>query len=673
MSRLRKISLDWLGEYLPGSAEADRAADALTNGGLPVESIERHGSDTIIDVEVTSNRGDCLSHVGIAREVSALLGREFRDINPAAKESNTPASSATSIRIDALDLCPHYTARVIRNVAIRPSPPWLVRRLEAIGLRAINNVVDVTNYVMFETGQPLHAFEFDRLEGHRIVVRRASKGEKLISIDGRERALDPEMLVIADAVRPVALAGVMGGRDSEVSDSTKNVLLESARFDPLSVRKTARALAMKSDSSYRFERGIDPLLPEKASLRAAQLILETAGGELLSGLVSAGQSGYTPKRLELRLDKIKRVLGVELPPQQVIDALGRLQLSPVLQGDRVAVIVPTYRLDLNIEVDLVEEVARVIGYDKIPVRDEIPIRLSPPDPAADVLETIRSVLVSGGYFESVTFGWVSDQLAADFTPPEAIGLPRADESVRKADASLRPSIIPGLLESVLRNEHAGTAEAKLFEIGSTFWLAPGGKVDERRRVALVGSTDLREVRGVVELLLNRLDPNSEIRVIPEPRPGYSRAASGRIEWGGQAVGYLGKIDRAVTDKLGLREIPAAAELDLLPLVEGAQRVPQQQPLPTYPAVRRDLSLVVPESVRYERIESLIRDLKPESLEDLEYVTTYRGKPLEKGQKSVTVTLVFRSPTETLTSEQVDATVQRMIEAAKSQLGATLRA
>ena len=667
-----RISLEWLGEYLPGSVEAERAADALTNGGLPVESIERHGSDTVIDVEVTSNRGDCLSHIGVARELSALLAREFRDVKPSAKESSTPASSATSVRIDAADLCPHYTARVIRNVTIRPSPPWLVRRLEAVGLRAINNVVDVTNYVMFETGQPLHAFDFDRLEGHRIIVRRTAKGEKLISIDGRERALDPEMLVIADAVRPVALAGVMGGRDSEVSDLTKNILLESARFDPLSVRKTARGLAMKSDSSYRFERGIDPLLPERASLRAAQLILDTAGGELLSGFVSAGQTGYTPKRLGLRLEKIKRVLGIELPPQQMIDALRRLQLSPELEGDRIDVTVPSFRLDLNIEVDLVEEVARVIGYDKIPVRDEIPIRLSPPDPAADVLETIRSVLVSGSYFESVTFGWVSDQLAADFTPPEAIGLPRADESVRKADASLRPSIIPGLLESVLRNEHAGTSEAKLFEIGSTFWLAAGGKVDERRRVTIVGSPDLREVRGVVELLLNRLDANRELQVIPDPRPGYSRAASGRIEWGGQVVGYLGRIDRAVTEKLGLREIPAAAELELLPLVEGAQRVPQQKPLPTFPAVRRDLSLVVPDSVRYERIDSLIRELKPELLEDLEYVTTYRGKPLERGQKSVTVTLVFRSPIGTLTSEQVDVTVQRVIVAAKSQLGATLR-
>ena len=667
-----KISMEWLSEYLPGPLEAERAGDALTNGGLPVEVIERHGDDTVMDVEVTSNRGDCLSHVGVARELSALLSRDMNEPGASLKESNTAASGVVSVAIEAPELCPHYTARIIRGVKIGPSPAWLARRLEAIGLRPVNNVVDVTNYVMFEMGQPLHAFDFDRVGGGKIIVRRARPGEKIVSIDGRERPLTPEMLVIADANRPVALAGVMGGLDSEVSAGTKNILLESARFDPLSVRKTARHLAMKSDSSYRFERGIDPLLPERASDRAAELIVQTAGGEILAGLVTAGQSGFTPRKLSLRLDRLNKLLGVTFEPRDVVAALDRLRLSPKLIGNVIEVTIPSYRLDLNIEADLIEEAARLVGYDKVPVRDEISIQLAPPDPTADVVETIRSVLVSGGYYEAVTFGWVADALAPAFTPPEAIGLPRAQAVTRKADASLRPSILPGLLESVRRNENVGTTDARLFEIGSTFILAPGGVVDERRRVGLVGSPDLREVRGVVELLLNRLDPHRDVRVIPDPRPGYSRAAAGRIEWGGQIVGYLGKIDRAVAEKLGLRELPAAAELELLPLVEGARRIPQQKPLPSFPAVRRDLSLVVPESTRYEKIESIIRAQKPDLMEDLEYVTTYRGRPLEKGQKSVTVTLVFRSPTGTLTGEQVDATVQRVVDAAKAELGATLR-
>jgi len=668
-----KISMEWLSQYLPGALEAQRAGDSLTNGGLPVEVFEQHGDDTVMDVEVTSNRGDCLSHMGVARELAALLNRELKEPVPAIKESQTSAASVTSVSIEASDLCPHYTARIIRGVKVGPSPVWMARRLEAIGLRPVNNVVDVTNYVMFEMGQPLHAFDFDRVGGGKIVVRRARPGEKLVSIDGRERALTPEMLVIADANRPVALAGVMGGIDSEVSAGTKNILLESARFDPLSVRKTARHLAMKSDSSYRFERGIDPLLPERASARAAEMIVETAGGEILAGIAAAGQTGYSPKKLSLRLERLNKLLGVTFDAKDVVVAFERLRLTPKLNGDLVEVTVPSYRLDLNIEADLIEEAARLIGYDKVPVRDEISIQLAPPDPAADATEMIRSVLVSGGYYESVTFGWVSDALAPDFTPPEAIGLARAQTVTRKADASLRPSILPGLLESVRRNENVGMNDARLFEIGSTFMLIAGGAVDERRRAGLVGSTDLREVRGVVELMLNRLDPNRDIRVIPDARPGFGKAAAGRIEWGGQVVGYLGKIDRAVADKLGLRELPAAAELELLPLVEGTMRIPQQKTLPTFPAVQRDLSLVVPESTRYEKIESLIRAQKPELMEDLEYVTTYRGKPLEKGQKSVTVTLIFRSPTGTLTGEQVDATVQRVVDAAKTELGATLRA
>jgi phenylalanyl-tRNA synthetase beta chain len=273
----------------------------------------------------------------------------------------------------------------------------------------------------------------------------------------------------------------------------------------------------------------------------------------------------------------------------------------------------------------------------------------------------------------VTFGWISDALAPNFTPPAAVGLPKAQTVTRKVDASLRPSILPGLIESVRRNENAGTSEARLFEIGSTFILSGDGGVDERRKVGFVGSHDLREVRGVIELLLNRLDPNRDVRVVPDVRPGYARAACGRVEWGGQVVGFLGKIDRDVVEKAGLRESRAAAELELLPLVEGTLRIPQQAIIPTFPAIRRDLSLVVPESTRYEKIQSLVHSQKPELMESLEYVTTYRGKPLDKGQKSVTVTLVFRSPTGTLTGEQVDATVNRVVEAAKAELGATLRA
>jgi phenylalanyl-tRNA synthetase beta chain len=668
-----KTSLAWLIDFLPGPPlDSEKIAEALTHGGFPVESIEQHTGDTVIDVEVTSNRGDCLSHLGIAREISALMNRPLKNTPATATESATPASSLTSVQIEAKELCPFYTARILRNVRIAPSPQWMVKRLEAIGLRAINNVVDVTNYVMFELGQPLHAFDFDKLQGRKIIVREAHPGEKIISIDGRERALRPGMLVIADAQRPVALAGVMGGADSEVSSSTANILLESARFDPLSVRKTARALAMKSDSSYRFERQLDPTLAERASLRAAQLILQTAGGELLSGIVSAGSAVYQPRRLILRLARLRQLLGADFPVSHVMDALTRLGLSPAQKGETIEVQIPSHRLDLNIEVDLIEEVARVIGYEKIPLRDEISIRLAPKEPSEVTIELIRESLISAGYFESLTFSFVADTLADDFRPLQAAALLRADPSVRAADARLRPSIVPGLLQAIRHNESNGTLGAHFFEIGSTFWLDKSGKVEERRRIALVGGEDYRATRGAVESLLNRVNPDRPLTITPDAHRGFAAGASGSIQWGTEIIGHIGRIDRAIADKLSLREQVMAAELELEPLLKFAQHVPQLHPLPRFPAVRRNLSLVVPESTPYEQIERLIRSLALPNLEDLEFITTYRGKPLDKGVKSITITLIFRSPTTTLTSEQVESAVQKAIAAAQKDLNATLR-
>lgn len=670
-----KISLDWLGEYLPGAERevgAERAGEALMNGGLPVETIERVGDDTMIDVEVTSNRADCLSHVGVGRELAALLGREFRGVAPKVKEGGTASSSVTSVEDQAADLCPYYSARVIRGVKVGPSPAWMVKRLEAVGLRSINNVVDVTNYVLLELGQPLHAFDFDRLDGKRIVVRRALGGERMVAIDGKAYELKPDMLVIADAEHAVAIAGVMGGKATEVAGQTVNVLLESARFDPLAIRKTSRALALRSDSSYRFERGIDPTLAEQASVRAAQLITEIAGGEVMSGVVAAGEAAYRPKTLALRLSKIRSVLGIEVPPTEAVDALKRLGFAPALKGEAIECTVPSWRQDVSIEVDLVEEVARLIGYNRIPTKQTIEVTVTPPQEDLRAVDQVRASLVAAGYYEALTFSWVSDALREDFKPAEAKGLLRADESVRKDNAHLRPSIIPGLLEAVRRNESVGNVGARLFEVGSTFWVDQKGNVDERRRVAVIGSADYREVRGAVEAVLESLDAARPVGVVPDQRAGYSAAACGRVEWGGRAIGYIGKVDRAVVEKLGLREAPVAAELELEPLIAGAQWLPQVRELGKFPAVKRDLSLVVSERVRYAEIAAIVRELKLAHLEGVEYVTTYRGKQIGEGNKSVTVELVFRSEAGTLTGEEVEGSVQRVVGAAKERVGATLR-
>jgi phenylalanyl-tRNA synthetase beta chain len=667
MNTAMKISMEWLSDFLRQPIDPNVAANALTNAGLPVETIESHQGDTVLDVEVTSNRGDCLSHVGIARELATLLNLQFHEIHPEVSETEPAASSAVSVRIDAPNFCPHYTARVIRGVKIGSSPDWLAKRLLAVGVKPVNNVVDVTNYVMFELGQPLHAFDFAKIAGQKIIVRAAAPAESLTTIDGRPRPLAPDMLTISDAVRPVALAGVMGGLDSEVSQTTADILLESARFDPLSIRKTARALAMKSESSYRFERGIDPALPLRASLRAAQLILQTAGGKLLKGVAAAGSDAVEPKKLSLRLHRLQQVLGVALPTGDVVAAFSRLGFSPIANQDRIDVTIPSYRQDISAEIDLVEEAARVLGYDRIPTRPEISIRLAPPDPQSLTTQAICPVLVAGGFFEAVTFGFVSDQLHNDFGSSNL----RAGPRVRKADASLRPSLLPGLLEAVRLNETAGTTGAKLFEIGATFRTSGDSKVDETRKVAFVGGEDLRQIRGVIETLLHRLDAQRPLSVISDTAPGFSKHACGRVKWGDQDLGYVGKIDPIVAQKLSLRHVPVAAELDFAPLLAAHKHVPQLKELPKFPAVRRDLSLIVADDLPFEKIEALVHSLHLPDLECLEFVTTYRGKPVEAGKKSVTITLVFRSRTATLTSEQVESSVQSVVKTAGDQLHAQL--
>jgi phenylalanyl-tRNA synthetase beta chain len=671
-----KVSLEWLREFVPEAPDAQKIADALTLGGLPCENIERVGTDDVLDVEVTSNRSDCLSIMGVAREVAALMNLNFVAPKWETEPSGVAASAAMSpisVTIEANTLCPHYTARLIRGIKVGQSPAWMVRRLEAVGVRAINNIVDITNYVLFETGQPLHAFDLTKLGGGKIIVRAAREGETLLTLDGKEQKLATSMLVIADATRPVALAGVMGGELSGVTNATTDLLLESARFDPLSVRKTARTLQMASDSSYRFERGLDPTLAKRASERACGLITQLAGGKVDGPFIEAGTEGYTPTLVTLRLSAIKRLLGVEWPIDRVAAALDRLGFSPKTSGESVSVLVPSTRLDVKMETDLIEEVARVIGYHEIPTRDSVSVRLTQREPARVAADVIRTQLNAAGYFEALTFSFVSDKLAESFKHDEAATLHRVESATRKADAQLRPSILPNLLESIVLNENNGTNEARLFETASVFWIDANAKSVERRALGIVGSDDYLELRGTVEAVLSRLDKSRSIRIAPAKRKGFGPNACGEVFWNGASVGYVGKVDRAVADKLSLNGLPAIAELWLEPLLAGYQPVPQLTPLPKYPAIRRDLSLLVTDAVRYEQIESLVGELKLDALEGVDYVTTYRGKPLEKGSKSVTFTLSFRKPDGTLTSGEVDERVGRVVELAKTKLSATLRA
>ncbi len=703
-----KISAQWIRDFLPAGIDTNadpannRSAEALTLAGLPCENIEKivdadHGVDVLLDVEVTSNRADCLCHLGVARELSALQNLELK--TQAIESIPSTGTPATTIDNQRPDACFIFTARIIRGVKVGPSPAWLVRRLESVGLRSINNVVDATNYVLMEIGQPSHVFDFNKLDGGRIVIRSAHAGEKLMALDGKERTLDESMLVIADASKAQSIAGIMGGSQSGVTESTVDILLEVARFDPMTIRKTARKLALSSDSCYRFERGIDPDLQLRASDRLTGLILQLAGGRVDGPLVVAGAVDSTRHEVSLRVEKLKKLLGIEADAGGIASVLGRLGFEVTFEGEVVKAIVPTHRRDVRIEEDLIEEYARVIGYDAIPTRDAVSIRLTSPDVVRERTDVIRQHLVSSGCFESLTFSFVSDVLAPFFTPVEC-GLLRVEHGVRKADGQLRPSILPNLLESVKRNQDAGTSGARLFEVASVFWL-DGQTPVEKRAVGIVMEDSFSAVRGVVESLLTKLDQRRKVKVVPSSEKGFAPefalgfalGASGRVMWGGEVVGdngagddkwvdvgVIGVASRAVAQAAGLRVsqggqqagLPVMAQLWLEPLLEGVVEVPTLVPLSKFPGVARDLSLVLAESVAFADVEALVRKLTLENLESVSHITTYRGKPLEKGTKSLSIQLTFRSDQGTLTSESVDGSVNNVIAKAQSELAAVLR-
>ena len=667
-----KISLNWLTDYVDVSMSAKELAGLLTVIGLPVEEIIQTDTDIVLDVEVTSNRSDCLGHIGVAREVAAATGAEFRlpRIDPLATSGK--AAELTGVQVLDPDLCPRYTARVIRGVKVGPSPAWMVDRLQSIGLRSINNVVDVTNYVMMEYSQPLHSFDYDKLLERRIVVRRAAEGEMLVSIDGTGCHLDGQMLVIADAERPVAIAGVMGGLNTEVSDGTANVLLEAAQFDPLSVRRTSRKLMLLSESNYRFERGIDPVGLERASLRACQFIIQLAGGELAEGIVDVWTKAYVAPRVAMRPRRCDALLGLSIPPQRQMELLARLGLSPAMEDGKIACTIPSYRPDLTREADLIEEVARLEGYDRIPVGGAVTHVVGPEGLPQRTRRKLGEAMMVAGFDEAMTFSFI-DKAEAElmgFADPVC-----ADPLVRRTNNALRPTLLPSLLRACKSNQDAGNAEVSLYELAAVFprGSGPSQLPDEYVQLGMVTTGDLRELRGALELLAQRVVPQGRLEIAEAAAAGVDPAVSAEVLLDGEKVGVIGQIASAVRDYYGLEHPIAAATVHFEALLAGADVQRKYQPLPKFPSVRRDLSLIVNEDVTWGQLSETIAAVDQPLRADVEYVTTYRGKPIPDGRKSVTATLVYRSTEGTLRSEQVDQQVQQIIETATKELNAEVRA
>jgi phenylalanyl-tRNA synthetase beta chain len=668
------VSWKWLQEYVTLNVTPAELAHRLMMAGLNHESTEEKGNgDFCIDLEITSNRPDCLGHIGIAREAAVLLQQSLKVPQPAPKTGGEPIEKSAQIRIDAPELCPRYSARLLRGVKVKPSPSWLIERLATIGQPAINNVVDVTNYVLMECGQPLHAFDFKKLAGGQIIVRRATSNEQFPAIDHKTYMLTSDMCVIADAKRPVALAGVMGGLDTEVSPSTTEVLIESAQFAPLAVRGASRKLKLSSDSSYRFERGTDPGGVDWASLRACELILQLGGGELAPGVIDLGPPYAKPQPITLRLSQLKRILGIEIPAAEVERILAALGCAvSASSATSITATAPTWRRDLTREIDLVEEAARIHGYEAIPEDIGVPMAASHKSDSDRVLQKVRNVFTAAGFDEALTTSVVPETWSNAFSPWTHAAPLVCNQPMLKGADRLRRSIVPSLLEARRLNESVGNESSQLFETARIYLPQGTSLPNEQWTLAAVSGRDFLAVKGVLETVLLRINPELHLDVHDFKHPLLVADQACELRTGGQRWGFLGKLSPAGMKQFGLRRETLIAEFDLTALVPLAVLTPQHQQQSTYPAIARDLNLIVDEAIRWSQLSASVKGAAGERLQAVNYLDTYRATEKDgAGKKRLLFNVQLRSTERTLTGEEADQIVERIVTACGEMHGAVL--
>jgi len=690
-----RIVYDWLREFVDVAASPADLRARLSLAGIAIDSVEESAAGPVLDAEITANRPDCLGHYGIAREVAAIYRLPIKPLRPKLKESSEKAPDATRVEIESPDLCGRYTARVLRGVKVQPSPDWLRQRLEAIGQNSINNIVDITNYVMFELGQPLHAFDLDKLAERRIVVRRARPGEKIRTLDGAERTLTKEMCVIADASSAVAIAGVMGGADSEIGFGSRNILIESAWFDPITVRRTSKALGLRTEASYRFERGVDPEMVEIASRRAAELIQQLAGGEILSGVVDVYPRREQPLLIELTRKELLRVMGADVPDRDIEGILGALGFHPVRkdaqrgsEGSLLAVWEcrqPSWRREATRGIDLIEEVARHYGYDKFPPR--LPPAKQPAHrlPHAQTLDRVRERVIALGYHEIVVIPLVDARRDELFRPegvaPAVIGNPLAEDA-----SVMRSTGIVGMIGALEWNLNHGQRNLRLFEIGKAYELRDGEPVETP--VLTLGATGLARDKTIQEParefsfpdLKGDLDRLGELAGGLRWQAGGPKwLAGGRVAQvliGNGALGLAGQLARRIADQLKIRQEVFLAELRLDSLLEGietARAIQKFAPIPRFPAVERDFSLVLPDGVTFAQVAGAIRALGIVELQNVEALDLFRGGQIPAGKFSLMIRVTFQSAETTFTDAQIADFSSGIVAALEQRLGAALRA
>ena len=685
------ISYNWLRELTGTKLGPQEVRERLTNVGLAVDAVEDRAGDFVLDVEVPSNRGDCLSHVGIAREVAVIEKTKVQSPKSEVENPKGKTNDFAAVEIRDPDLCPRYAARVVRGVKIAPSPEWLTKRLETIGQRPINNVADITNLVLHELGQPLHAFDLAKLGENRIVVRRATKGETIKTLDGIERKLDADMLVIADARRPVAVAGVMGGEESEIANTTSDVLIESAYFDRASVRRTARLLGLHTEASHRFERGVDPEGVLRAQERCVALISEIAGGVATEDALDVYPNPLRTRAVELRPERIQTMTGVQVETEEMLRILSALgfELRDSIPA-RLAFTIPSWRHDVAIEEDLVEEVARHTGYDKIGT-ELPPASLAGEYHSSETRKrALRQALSARGFDEAInlSFSELTEdfELIPDFGGGGPESLVTLTNPIIDGASRMRQTLLPGLLNSIRHNLNHGTRSVCLFETGRVFAVSePGQLPREREAFALVSTgealeanraqadreIDFFDLKGALESANEAMNlPPLDFKMAPvrHLRPGQAAA----INAGGTRVGCIGRLAETVAAAHKFRQPVFVAEVDLTALLEIKELPVLYSPLPRFPSIVRDVSLLVDRKVTLADLRCAVRDQRVEQCIGAKFVGAYEGEGIPDSKRSVTLRIEYRADDRTLRDEEVDTIHWSLVKTLQSQFSAEVR-
>ncbi len=681
------VSYRWLGEMVEFEAGPDRLAADLTQCGLVAEVIESGSSDALLELELTTNRPDCLSHRGVAREIATLYRKTLRSRQVEFSESQPSTSSQASIEIQSPQLCRRYSARLIRGVRVGPSPDWLCHRLDSLGIRPINNIVDATNFVLMESGHPTHAFDLARIHAARILVRRARKGERLATLDGVERHLTEGMLLIADPVKPLALAGIMGGGDSEIGPSTRDVLVESAWFDPVSVRKTSKALGIHTEASHRFERGADLEATLAAANRAAQLIQELAGGEILQGPLDNFPVPLRRPRVLLRRSRLARLLALEIDGHEVERILNSLQFRVLDNGaEGWTVALPTSRMDVEREIDLIEEIARHHGYGNLPTT--LPAWQGGAQRRQDyrVEKVVTDRLLHLGYSQTLTYPLVDAREDRKFSLTPAISVLNP---VSSETGVMRTSLLPGLLASLAWNYNRGVRSLKIHEVGKVYgWFRPQ-EAGETSRVGLLltGNLEEKTVHGAA-VAYSLFDLKGDIETLLEPSTleeqavrfegcervdsHWSPGAAGQIRLGDVELGCFGQLNPDICAAHKIGQPVFAAEIDLSRLHPLWRSEPKARQIPRFPSIQRDLSIVVDSDIAYGDIESAIWDTQIEELLRIVPFDLYQGGRLSAGKKGISIRLVYQRLDRTLVEEDANRFDQVVLSRLQDRFGAQLR-